>query len=149
MRKKWNEDDLLYICSMIEFVARKTHNKTKDVVAKILDKELAHQLKVACVNHCLSFEQVSDEWIEDYGIVEGIFDNIITCKYTVPTVLSIGRVYQTLILSVMGQHEDVIETIRTVYNSFISEEISNFNSNVYYSNPDYIKCSYEAGMLLD
>ena len=29
------------------------------------------------------------------------------------------------------------------------QEISNFNSNVYYSNPDYIKCSYEAGMLLD
>ena len=39
--------------------------------------------------------------------------------------------------------------IKKVYSSFISEEISNFNSNVYYSNPDYIKCSYEAGMLLD
>ena len=35
------------------------------------------------------------------------------------------------------------------YNSFISDEISDFNSNVFYSNPDYIKCSYEAGELLD
>ena len=147
--RKWNNDDLFYVCSMIEFVARKTHNKTKDIVAKLSDKELAHQLKAAGVNHCLSFEQVCDEWIEDYGIEEGAFDNISTCKYTVPTVLSIGRVYQTLILNVMELYENVIEAIKTVYSSFISEEISNFNSNVYYSNPDYIKCSYEAGMLLD
>ena len=133
--RKWNNDDLFYVCSMIEFVARETHNKTKDIVAKLSDKELAHQLKAAGVNHCLSFEQV--------------FDNISTCKYNVPTVLSIGRVYQTLILNVMELYEDVIEAIKKVYSSFISEEISNFNSNVYYSNPDYIKCSYEAGMLLD
>ena len=110
---------------------------------------ILHQLKAAGVNHCLSFEQVCDEWIEEYGIEEGTFDNISTCKYNVPTVLSIGRVYQTLILNVMELYENVIEAIKTVYSSFISEEISNFNSNVYYSNPDYIKCSYEAGMLLD
>ena len=110
---------------------------------------ILHQLKAAGVNHCLSFEQVCDEWIEEYGIEEGTFDNISTCKYNVPTVLSIGRVYQTLILNVMDLYENVIEAIKKVYSSFISEEISNFNSNVYYSNPDYIKCSYEAGMLLD
>ena len=149
MMRKWNNDDLFYVCSMIEFVARETHNKTKDIVAKLSDKELAHQLKAAGVNHCLSFEQVCDEWIEEYGIEEGTFDNISNCKYTVPTVLSIGRVYQTLILNVMDLYENVIEAIKKVYSSFISEEISNFNSNVYYSNPDYIKCSYEAGMLLD
>ena len=66
--RKWNNDDLFYVCSMIEFVARETHNKTKDIVAKLSDKELAHQLKAAGVNHCLSFEQVCDEWIEEYGI---------------------------------------------------------------------------------
>ena len=147
--RKWNNDDLFYVCSMIEFVARKTHNQPKDIVAKLSDKELAHQLKAAGVNLCLSFEQICDEWIEEYGIEEGTFDNISTCRYTVPTVLSIGRVYQTLILNVMELYENVIEAIKTVYSSFISEEISNFNSNVYYSNPDYIKCSYEAGMLLD
>ena len=146
---QWNKDDLFYVCSMIEFVARKTHNRDKDIVSKLSDNALKHQLKAAGVNHCLSFEQVSDEWIEEYGIEEGTFDNISTCRYTVPTVLSIGRVYQTLILNVMELYENVIEAIKTVYSSFISEEISNFNSNVYYSNPDYIKCSYEAGMLLD
>ena len=64
MTVQWNKDDLFYVCSMIEFVARETHNKCKDVVSKLSDKALKHQLKAAGVNHCLSFEQVCDEWIE-------------------------------------------------------------------------------------
>ena len=149
MTVQWSKDDLFYVCSMIEFVARETHNKCKDVVSRLSDKALAHQLKAASVNHCLSFEQVCDEWIEEYEIPEGSFDNITTCKYEVPTVTAIGRVYQTLISDVMGLYQNIIEAIKMVYHSFISDEISDFNSSVYYSNPDYIKCSYEAGKLLD
>lgn len=146
---QWNKDDLFYVCSMIEYVARQTHNKCKDVVAKLSDKALEHQLKAAQVNHCLSFEQVSDEWIEEYQITEGTFDNITVCRYEIPTVTSIGRVYQTLISDVVALYQNIIEAIKKVYSSFISDEISNFNSSVYYSNPDYLRCSYEAGKLLD
>ena len=149
MATNCNKDDLFYVCSMIEFVARKTNNKCKDIVAKMSEKELEHQLKAAGVNHCLSFEQVCDEWIEDYGIQNGNFDNITTCRYNVPTVTSIGRVYQTLIMDVMQLYGSLAEAIKKVYNSFISDEIANYNSSVYYSNPDYLKCSYEAGRLLD
>ena len=56
------------------------------------DKELLYQLKAASANHCLSFEQVCDEWIEDYDILERKFDNITICGYTVSSVTSIGRV---------------------------------------------------------
>ena len=146
---QYNRDDLFYVCSVIEFVARKTNNSPRDVVAKLSDKALEHELRAACVNHCLSFEQVSDEWIEKYDIAEGNFDNIKTCRYNVPTVTSIGRVYQNLIADVLQLYENVVEAIKKVYNSFISDEISNYNSSVYYSNPDYLKCSFEAGMLLD
>lgn len=149
MTVQWNKDDLFYVCTMIEHVARKTHNRTRDIVVKMSDKALVHQLKVACVNHCLSFEQVSDEWIEEFRISEGTFDNITTCRYEVPTETSIGRVFQTLISDVINQYPDIIEAIRAVYNSFISEEIANYNTSVYYSNPDYLRCSYEAGELLD
>ena len=143
------KEELFYLCSLIEFIGRKTNNRRGDIVARLSDQALAHQLRAAEVNHCLSFEQVCDEWIEEYQITEGNFDNITTCKYSVPTVTSIGRVYQTLILNVMGLYANVVEAIKTVYNSFISDEISDFNSNVFYSNPDYIKCSYEVGELLD
>ncbi|MCI6498346.1 MAG: hypothetical protein MSA21_05530 [Lachnospiraceae bacterium] len=143
-----NNDDLFYVCTMIEYVARVTHNKTKDIIDKISDKDLRHELKAASVNHCLSFEQVCDEWIEKYAIQSGEFDNISTCRYAIPSELSIGRVYQTLITSICKSDDCIIECMRMVFKSFISDEISNFNSNVYYSNPDYIKCSYEAGELL-
>ena len=32
--------------------------------------------------------------------------------------------------------------------SFITDEISDFNSNVYYTNPDYLRCSYLEGRML-
>lgn len=143
---KISEDDVFYVCTMIEYVARTTHNRVRDIVNAMTDDNLKHQLKIAEVNHCLSFEQVCDEWIEDYKIKDGTFDNVAACKYTVPSVTAIGRVYQRLIFDVMK--EDLISTIRKVYNSFISDEISDFNSNLYYSNPDYLRCSYEEGIVL-
>ena len=141
------KDDIYYVCTMIEFVARVTQNHRKDVIARFTKKSIEHQLKVAEVNHCLSFEQVSDEWIEQYGIKNGFFNTIDDCKYTIPSVTSIGRVYQQLVLATMKEDEEA-QAIIDVFSSFISDEISNFNSNVYYSNPDYLKCSYEAGVLL-
>ena len=132
----------------IEYVSRKTNNKSKDVVVRISDKALAHQLKVAGINHCLSFEQVADEWIEVIEIPKGNYDNISECRYEVPTVTSIGRVYQTLISELFIYIRTLLSD-KKVYSSFISDEISNYNSSVYYSNPDYIRRSYEAGKLLD
>lgn len=132
---------------MIEYVARMTNNRRKNIIAFLSKKGVEHQLKAADVNHCLSFEQVADEWIEQYGITEGEFDTITNCKYSVPSVTAIGRVYQRLILAVAKENEEV-QAIVDVFSSFISDEISNFNSNVYYSNPQYIENSYKEGVLL-
>ena len=49
---------------MIEYTGRKTKNHRKDVISKLSDNDIEHELSVACVNHCLSFDQVCDEWIE-------------------------------------------------------------------------------------
>lgn len=149
MTKVDNKDDLFYLCTLIEYVARQTCNRRKDIVNRLSDQQLEHQMKVASVNHCLPFEQVSDEWIEEYGIKKGSFDTIAKCKYVVPTVTSIGRIYQTLILDNIDLHPNLFDAIRSVFNSFISDEISNFNSSVYYSNPDYLNWSYREGKLLD
>lgn len=145
--KTFEEDDLFFLCTVIEFVARSTHNKVRTIVASLSDEDILQQLNAAAVNHCLPLEQICDEWIEDFNIPEGNFDNVSACRYTVPSVTAVGRVYQRLILDVMN--EDVIKTLRNVYNSFISDEISDFNSSFYYSNPDYLKCSYEENCVLD
>lgn len=141
------KDDIYYVCTMIEYVARATNNRRKDVIKKLSKKNIEHQLRVAEVNHCLSYEQVSDEWIEQYGISSGDFNSVKECKYEIPSVNAIGRVYQQLVLSTAEVNGDA-QAIIDVFSSFISDEISNFNSNVYYSNPDYLKCSYQEGFLL-
>lgn len=142
------KDDIYYVCTMIEFVARTTNNRRRDVVARLSNQNIEHQLKVAEVNHCLSLEQVADEWIEQYKIPTGSFNTVEECRYEVPSVTAIGRVYQQLVLATAKAGEEV-QTIKDVFSSFISDEISDFNSSVYYSNPDYLRCSYEEGILLD
>lgn len=142
------KDDIYYVCTMIEFVARATKNRRRDVVKNFSVKNIEHQLKVAEVNHCLSFEQVSEEWVEQYDIEMGNYDTVSECKYAVPSVTAIGRVYQQLVLAIAEMNEEA-QAIIDVFSSFISDEISNFNSNVYYSTPDYLKCSYEEGVLLE
>ena len=99
------------------------------------------------VNHCLSFEQVSDELIEDLNIPDGDFDTAAECRYTVPSATSIGMLYQGLVLSTM-KDDDAAQAILDVFSSFITDEISDFNSNVYYTNPDYLRCSYLEGKML-
>ena len=141
------KDDIYYVCIIIEFVARTTNNRRGDVVKKLSKKNIEHQLRVASVNHCLSYEQVADEWIEQFGIDDGNFDTVKQCRYTIPSVNAIGRVYQQLVIDTMKPDEEV-QAIIDVFSSFISDEISNFNSNVYYSSPEYLKCSYEEGYLL-
>ena len=142
------KDNIFYVCSLIEFIARETRNYRRDVVSRFTREEIEHELEVADVNHCLSFEQVSDELIEQYNIPEGDFDTVSECRYMVPSVTAIGRVYQQLVLSEAGI-EHAAQGILDVFSSFISDAISDFNSNVYYSSPDYLRCSYEDGYLLD
>ena len=141
------KDDIYYVCSLIEFIARKTKNHRQDVIRHFSKANVERQLRLAEVNHCLSFEQVADELIEDYGVSDGDFDTVKECRYDVPSFLSIGMLYQELVLSTM-KNEDAAQGIIDVFSSFISDEISDFNPNVYYTNPDYLRCSYLEGKML-
>ena len=111
-------------------------------------KEIERQLEIAEVNHCLSFEQVSDEIIEYFNIEEGDFDSVGLYKYNVPSFQAIGKEYQRLIIDVSSEQDNIVDVIYEVFQSFISDEISDFNSSVYYSRPQYLKYSYLEGKLL-
>lgn len=127
--------------------ARATANRRRDVMKYFSKEELSRQLRLAEVNHCLTFEQAAGELIEEFHIPDGDFDTVKGCKYEVPPVTAIGRLYQQLI-SDIGMEDDREQGIIDVFSSFLSDEISNFNSNVYYSNPDYLKHCYLEGELL-
>lgn len=142
------KNDFFYVCSLIEYIARQTKNR-RGVITEILGKKgIEKQLHDAEVNHCLSFEQVSDEVIEQYHIPKGDFDTITECKYTVPGFLDIGKLYCIMIEDCAKPGREVDELLK-IFSSFISDKISDFQTDVYYQNPSYLECSYEAGYLLD
>ena len=142
------KNDFFYVCSLIEYIARQTQNR-RGAIVNILGREgIEKQLYDAEVNHCLSFEQVSDEIIQQYKIPDGPFDTITECKYTVPGFLDIGKLYSIMIEDCAEEGKEVDELMK-IFSSFISDKISDFQTDVYYQNPSYLECSYEAGYLLD
>lgn len=142
------KNDYFYVCALIEYIARKTKNHRSFVVKTIGEKGIKKLLEDAEVNHCLSFEQVSDEVIDYCKISSGNFDTISNCKYQIPSYLDIGKLYSIMIEDCAEQGKETQELIK-IFSSFISDEISNFNTDLYYQNPDYIECSYRAGKLLE
>ena len=143
--EKYN--DLFYVCALIEYTARKTKNHRSFVVEKLGIDGIDRQLRDAGVNHCLSFEQVSDEIIEKYDIKDGDFDTVSVCRYSVPDPVDIGKLYATIVKDKEDGTQEA-EAVMKVFSSFISDQISNFNSDLYYQNPSYIEESYVAGELL-
>ena len=105
------------------------------------------QISDAEVNHCLSFEQVSDEVIEAYHIKNGVFDTITNCEYSIPSYTDIGKLY-TILVAECSEEGKEAEELEKIFKSFISDEISNFETGLYYQNPDYLKWSYKEGYLL-
>ena len=142
------KNDYFYVCSLIEYIARETKNK-RGVITGILGKKGIEKLLYdAEVDHCLSFEQVSDEVIEQYRISNGDFDTITECKYTIPSFMDIGKLYSIMIEDCAEPGKEIDELLK-IFSSFISDKISDFRTDVYYQNPSYLECFYEAGYLLD
>ena len=141
-------NDYFYVCALIEYISRETLNHRGDIVSAIGRKGVEKLLHDAEVDLCLSFEQVGDEVISYYKIKNGNFDTISACKYSVPSFLDIGKLYSIMIEDCAKPGNEVQELIN-IFNSFISDEISNFNSDLYYQNPDYLEWSYREGKLLD
>ncbi len=65
-----------------------------------------------------------------------------------PSVLGIAKKYQRLIISDIKVEKEISDAFFDVFQSFISDDLSDFNSSVYYSNPEYLKVSYEEEKLL-
>lgn len=148
-REKKEYNDLFFVCSLIEYIGRKTKNHRNVVVNAIGREKLQHIYEYADVFHSENMDKISDDLIRNYNISNGIFDNISTCKYTVPTHWDIGKVYKRLIVDVSSdQHKNLIDTLIEVYNSWLSRKIENYNSSMYYENPDYIYASYLNGDVL-
>lgn len=148
-RENQKENDLFFLCSLIDYIGRKTKNYRSTVVNALGQKELQHIYDYADVYHCENIDKISDELIEKHKIEEGYFDNILNARFSVPSHWDIGKVYQRLILDVAhATDNDIISTLMMIYNSWIARKIDDYNSSMYYESPSYLLESYKAGTVL-
>ena len=148
-RESKQENDLFFVCSLIEQTARITKNKRGDIVKKLGEAEIARLLELADILHCIPIDITANELIERYNIATGTFDNVAMCMYSIPTHFDIAKVYKRLISSVSANSDiGPVKALIEVYTSWISEIVDNYNSSMYYENPQYIYMSYISGTVL-
>ena len=116
------ENDLYFLCYMIERVARKLHQKNKYVVNQISKEEWERLISLANVLHCENPQKIEVEWIEEYKLQRGDFDITKVDKELVdeiPSETQMGKVYMRLILSTLQPREDYIDGMIRIYNDEI------------------------------
>lgn len=134
------ENDLFFICYMIEKVARSLRQHNCYVVNTIGEQEMYHLLSCANVLHCENSDKVAYDWKHDYSLQQGKFDitdvdpELVT---RIPTELEMGAVYQRLIADTLTLKENYVDGIFKIYNDPICDVIDNYNGSAYYE-PSYI-----------
>lgn len=141
-----NNSALFYTCSLIEYIGRERKLKRSEVVHALGESAIRRIYRYADVFHCEPIEKTADDFITNLNIPEGDFDNVASCRYTVPDYWTIGEVYERLIEDLSGsREEDVLKNLMDVYTSWINGVISNYNSDFYYQSREYILECYREG----
>jgi len=142
-----NNNNLFFTCSLIEYIGRTVKRKRGDVVEILGKSRIERIYSYADVFHCEPIEKVAWEFIEDSNIGTGNFDNVALCRYSIPDYWDIGEVYERLIENSYSD-QDIVKGIWEVYHSWISDAISDYNTDFYYQPRDYIAACYDEGKVL-
>ena len=141
-----NNSALFYTCSLIEYIGRERKLKRSEVVHVLGESAIRRIYRYADVFHCEPIEKTADDFNTNLNIPEGDFDNVASCRYTVPDYWTIEEVYERLIEDLSGsREEDVLKNLMDVYTSWIDGVISNYNSDFYYQSREYILECYREG----
>lgn len=148
-RESAKDNDLFFVCGLIDYIARRTKNKRAEIVNRLGRERLQKIYSLADVYHSDNIDRVSDDFIKEARISDGMFDNVSECKYAIPSHWDIAKVYKRLIKQVAQEEQiDVVDALIKVYNSFLSEKIDDYNSSLYYENPSYLfECYLENKIL--
>ena len=145
-REDENANNLFFLCSLIEYIGRKTKNHRNVVVNAIGKDDLQRIFDLADIYHSENMDKLTVEFTEKYNIGNGTFDNEATTKYSIPTHWDIGKVYKRLIIDISKKEDKpLIDALSDVYNSWLSLKIEDFNSSTYYESPQYLFESFLAG----
>ena len=145
-----NNSALFYTCSLIEFIGRRQKLKRSELVHFLGEQAVMRIYRFADVFHCEQIDKTADDFITNLNIPAGSFDNVASCRYTVPDYWTIGEVYERLIEDISGDDEEhIIDRLIEVYTSWIDAAISNYNTDFYYQSREYICLCYREGKICE
>lgn len=144
-----NDDALFYACGLIEHIGRTRKQRRKDVANMLGDEKLRNIYRHADVLHSDNMDHVADEYCADAGIGVGRFDNVAACEGQAPERWAIAGVYARLVEDVTPEGAEPIATLQDVCSSWVSDAISDFNSDFYYQPRSYIAACYQTGEQLE
>lgn len=142
-----NNNSLFYTCSLIEYIGRKMKRKRREIVESLGKEAITRIYEYADVFHCEPIEKVAEEFIEQYNIQRGMFDNEDSCQYNIPDYWTIGEVYERLIEDITSE-DKIVDTLIEVYCSWMDAFLSDYNIAVYYQSREYIATCYREGQIL-
>lgn len=147
-REDKKENDLFFVCSLIDYIARKTKNERARVVNTLGRKRIEQLYELADVYHSDNIDRVSDDFIAASGLSAGTFDNVAAARYAVPSHWDMGKVYKRLILGIARERNmSIIDALFAAYNSYVSGKIDDYNSSFYYDAPQNILNAYLYGYI--
>ena len=147
-----NHSSLFYVCSLLEYIGRLCKIERSKLVNQLGKNNIKRLYKDADVLHCEPIEKIADEVISIYHIQSGDFDNVSRCRYEVPDYWAIGAVYERLIEDICAENDAIdviVDTLMSVYSSWIDAAISNYNTDFFYQSREYIFESWKAGTVLE
>ena len=147
-----NNSSLFYVCSLLEYIGRLCKIERSKLVNQLGKNNIKRLYKDADVLHCEPIEKIADEVISSYHIQSGAFDNVSRCRYEVPDYWAIGAVYERLIEDICAENDAIdviVDTLMSVYSSWIDAAISNYNTDFFYQSREYIFESWKAGTVLE
>ena len=134
------ENDLFFLCYMIERVARRLKQQNRYIVNLISKEEWIRLISLAGVLHCENPLKIEDEWIEEYQLEEGNFDikdvNPDLVSH-IPTETQMGKVYTRLIVDTLLPNENYVDGMIRIFNDTICELLDDYNCGAFYE-PSYV-----------
>ena len=99
-RESTKDNGLFFTCSLIDYIARMTKNRRKDVVNALNKKNISKIYELADVYHSDNIDRVSEDFIKKAEIVTGTFDNVKECHYSIPSHWDIVKVYKLSLIHI-------------------------------------------------
>ena len=123
-----NNSSLFYVCSLLEYIGRLCKIERSKLVNQLGKNNIKRLYKDADTLHCEPIEKIADEVISIYNITSGDFDNVLRCHYVENNSLDL-----------------IVDTLLSVYSSWIDGAISNYNTDFFYQSREYIFESWKEG----